>query len=196
MEQCILEAIKVLIKSYEYLEGSVVNGTLRIIVNYGLVYIMDMKDQIPTNMSFSIVGKEITTEVSETKYIEVAHDPHIIWLINEKLCNLPIGHPETCKLSCWYERFDLDPLFDNMRTGKVTDGSYTFKLDDMTGENKSYIFILYKGMFNLTKGDTVSVNVYDLPYTENQIFVDFIINRVKFKRSFHLYFNAINLWKG
>ena len=198
----ITDLIKNIVGGCDFLVGSVMHGTLTLIVNNGIVYMCDVSNQIPVDFYASINRYEIELEDKKTKTItEISDDMILIDTVLRRTMQFTLRDSinQFGDLIFYDPEFQNHPTFEAMRSGTMKEGQFKFILP--TTKSYNAVLILFKGMFSMHKGDTVSLEIREVIPTVGQellcgkqlLACQFIVNRVKLKMSIHIMDIVINL---
>ena len=154
----IRDMVKIMIKSKEANEFSqycIINSILYGLGYNGILYTMDLSYKIDPSIAIYFTQSKIDEQedyIENDFYYNPYNNPiqsHFYNIENERKDRV-------------YYMEDVVPDLETMINGKVEDGSfkYIFPLP-----NGRYGFIiLFKSIFNMNKGDTLSLEVYNTPY--------------------------------
>lgn len=179
--------VDVLIKGSQFNVGAIYQGTLCVIVNYGILYSVDISNFFPKDFTCTFSG--ITYK--DTKDANIIIDqPELYEDMYRRIYNL-VGRKNYCPLIYHDENVRNDPQFQQIIDAKTSDGSFRYYIDTSMG--KTFI-ILYKSIFGLAKPDTLSLKVYD--YTSfgyGARLAHFVIGKKKLKINIDVYFIFMNM---
>lgn len=167
-------------------------GELVLIVNSGIVYTINVLDMFPQDLQLTIYYRNTT----KGSVYDIKYNPELANQIIQRIYPLLITGDE---MVVYYdEHFDQNLLFQEMKNGKNTDGQFKFILD--SNYNFRIIFMLYKGIFNMTKADKLSLIIYEKSFlygAPNGTYLEFVftLHKKKLNKKYEIKFLILNLWR-
>lgn len=192
-KEVLTKLISTIVKGCDTYQAALSVGQLDIIVNNGIMYHIDIRDMFPSD---AVVGINYRNKIGYTFYDDIAFNMEVYNRMNYD------RYDPSSNLLYRDTEFGEDPLFSVMRNSRSDEGQFKFIFDsDMCGK---IILILYKGIFNLNKKDTITISIYD-NITRNAmsgsnpatyVYVIFTVHKESLKRDYTICFTALNLWRG
>lgn len=167
--------------------GAIKNGSLYVMVNGGLLYVV--KIPIPNEVNYFFYEN---IRIPLNPLLKYVTDPIMQMMYDVDSCN---GLTYTNAVTLVYDNPDIlmDEKFQEILNSKASDGSFRYYFPIDGGNTFVY---LTKNMFNLNKGDGLDFKVYKVGYSYDRYIARFIIHKKKTKQDIELYFSFLDMVRG
>ena len=179
--------VDVVIKGSQFNLGTIYNGTLYVVINYGILYVVDVSNFFPLDVTCTFDG----ISYKDTKEMNIIIDrPELFNDLYKRIHNLVERAPYS-PLIYDNENIREDPLFEEIINAKTSEGSFRYFIDTSIGRT---FIILYKSIFGLAKPDTLSLKIHDYSsFGFGTRLAHFVIGKKKLKINIHVYFVFVDM---
>ena len=179
--------VDVVIKGSQFNLGTIYNGTLYVVINYGILYAIDVSNFFPLDVTCTFDG----ISYKDTKDADIIIDkPELFNDLYSRIHNL-VGRAPYCPLIYDNENLRGDPNFEEIINAKTSEGSFRYFIDTSIGRT---FIILYKSIFGLAKPDTLSLKIHDYSsFGVGTRLAHFVIGKKKLKINIHVYFVFVDM---
>lgn len=179
--------VDVVIKGSQFNLGTIYDGALYVVINYGILYTVDVSSFFPLDVTCTFSSDSY----KDTKDAGIIIDkPELFNDLYSRIHKL-VGRAPYCPLIYDNDNLREDPLFEEIINAKTSEGSFRYFIDTSIG--KTFI-ILYKSIFGLSKPDTLSLKVHDYSsFGFGTRLAHFIIRKKKLKINIHVYFTFVDM---
>lgn len=206
-QNLLISTQKSMVKSCDTLIGFLHFGTLYLLVNNGILYMMDMTDLFPTNekILFELLKnkKEKTDSNDEEEEGEKKEEIRYSFFeenpfIESRISTIAAGYLcNTDQYPLVYQDDNFGDYFTfmEMRNSKVKEGGFKYNL--ILDNYDRAIFFLYKGIFNINKADKLKIRIYDMCEKDRskKLELVFYLYKPKLKKMISIRFYILNLWR-
>lgn len=171
--------VKTITKGKNFNIGAINAGVLYLMVNGGMLYVTDVSDIVPFDLSYYFI-EDIRTPFNPL--YRYATDGINNMIMDRDCCMCS-------KYSLVYDNPDImeDENFQNILNAKSADGAFRYFIPVDGGNTFMY---LTKGMFNLSKTDNCTLKVYNGP---GRYISNFHITKKKMKKDIDIYFSFLDM---
>lgn len=171
--------IDIIIKGKELTIGAVINNSLYLCVNGGLLYTVALEGFENDVLYFKSSSIDNEAGCIYNNPIFQSEMSSILNSVYERKGELIYDNPE----------LRMDENFESIINSNTKDGAYRYWID--TSRRRTFIY-LYKNMFGLTKADSISLKVFDCPIIDKVMVAEFDIFKKKIKNTIKLQLLFLN----